>query len=76
MGTLYTHHQKVTIVDAGPSDRRTLTAFIGGLDLCGGRWDTPSHFLFASLRNEHKNDFRNKSWPVSYFDLCIRRNIF
>jgi phospholipase D1/2 len=46
----------------GPSDRRKLTSFIGGLDLTGGRWDTPSHLLFSSLQNEHKGDFRNKSF--------------
>jgi len=63
VGTLYSHHQKVVIVDTdGPSDRRKLTSFIGGLDLTGGRWDTPSHLLFSSLQNEHKGDFRNKSF--------------
>lgn len=65
VGTLYTHHQKITLVDAGPSRQRTLTAFIGGLDLTEGRWDTPCHSLFSSLQKEHKDDFRQKSWPVS-----------
>jgi hypothetical protein len=70
VGTLYSHHQKVVIVDTdGPSDRRKLTSFIGGLDLTGGRWDTPSHLLFSSLQNEHKGDFRNKSFTVS-FGFC------
>jgi phospholipase D1/2 len=46
----------------GPSNMRKLTSFIGGLDLTGGRWDTPSHLLFSSLQNEHKGDFRNKSF--------------
>lgn len=65
VGTLYSHHQKMTIVDTGPHDRRTITSFIGGLDLTGGRWDTPSHTLFSSLEREHKHDFRNKSWPYA-----------
>ena len=30
------HHQKVVVVD----DR---VAFVGGIDLCGSRWDTPAH---------------------------------
>lgn len=66
VGTLYSHHQKIAIVDTGgPYGPRRLTSFIGGLDLTGGRWDTPSHVLFATLQKEHKNDFRNKSWEVS-----------
>jgi len=65
VGSLYTHHQKSVIVDSGPIGQRRLSAFIGGLDLTAGRWDTPSHYLFASLHNEHKGDFRNKSWEVS-----------
>lgn len=66
VGTLYTHHQKTIIVDSpGPQQRRVLTSFLGGLDLTGGRWDTPTHLIFASLQNEHKNDFRQKSWEVS-----------
>ena len=40
----YTHHQKSVICDApnpfgGPQKR--LIAFVGGLDLTGGRYDTP-----------------------------------
>ncbi len=39
----YTHHQKSIIVDApNPyGGLRRLMAFVGGLDLTGGRWDTP-----------------------------------
>ncbi len=39
----YTHHQKSIICDAeNPgSQLRRLVAFVGGLDLTGGRWDTP-----------------------------------
>merc|ERR1712110_1398681 len=49
----YTHHQKSVICDADPgptmaggpggipgSTRRRLVAFVGGLDLTGGRYDT------------------------------------
>ena len=34
----WTHHEKVVIVDRK-------IAFVGGIDLCFGRWDTPSHSL-------------------------------
>ena len=59
----YTHHQKSVIADApgayGPQKR--LVAFVGGLDLTGGRWDTPDHELFSTLLNEHDGDFRNSN---------------
>lgn len=57
----YTHHQKSVICDAanpyGPL--RRLVAFVGGLDLTGGRYDTPEFPLFTTLLNEHYGDFRN-----------------
>ena len=65
----YTHHQKSVICDADPgptmaggpggipgSSRRRLVAFVGGLDLTGGRYDTPDHELFKTLLTEHGND--------------------
>ena len=57
----YTHHQKSVIVDAeNPAGRlRRLVAFVGGLDLTGGRYDTPEFPLFKTLLNEHYGDFRN-----------------
>ena len=63
----YTHHQKSVICDApspfgGP--RRRLVAFVGGLDLTGGRYDTPDHELFKTLLNEHNGDFRNSNAKV------------
>ena len=46
----YTHHQKSVICDAeAASGGRRLMAFVGGLDLTGGRWDTPDHPLFSTL---------------------------
>jgi len=66
VGTLYTHHQKCTIVDTlGPGNKRKLTSFIGGLDLCDGRFDTPTHSLFSTLNTFHKNDFHNPTFTVS-----------
>ncbi|CAK9220914.1 unnamed protein product [Sphagnum troendelagicum] len=66
VGTLYTHHEKMLIVDA-PSlgDQRIVTSFVGGLDLCDGRWDTPTHSLFATLKTFHKNDFHNPTFSAT-----------
>ncbi|CAD6248316.1 unnamed protein product [Miscanthus lutarioriparius] len=52
VGTLYTHHQKcvLIVIDTPASEStRRITAFLGGLDLCAGRYDTPSHRLFRDL---------------------------
>lgn len=63
VGTLYTHHQKCVIVDTqGHGNNRKLTAFIGGLDLCDGRYDTPEHRLFRDLDTVFKDDFHNPTF--------------
>jgi len=59
--TLYTHHQKTITVDTkvpkSVSDRQILS-FVGGLDLCDGRYDTEQHSLFQTLIKEsHCYDF-------------------
>ena len=58
--TCYTHHQKTVIVDTDPlpdssSDKRRLMAFVGGLDITDGRYDTPEFPLFDMTL--HKDDF-------------------
>ena len=57
----YTHHQKTIVCDASCSNssQRRIVAYVGGLDLTDGRWDTPNHELFSTLEHEHKGDFRN-----------------
>nr|ADY75749.1 phospholipase D beta [Litchi chinensis] len=63
VGTIYTHHQKTVIVDADAGQfRRKLIAFVGGLDLCKGRYDTPTHPLFRNLDAVYQDDFRNPSF--------------
>jgi hypothetical protein len=63
--TIYTHHQKTVIVDTDAGHfRRKITAFVGGLDLCKGRYDTPQHPLFRTLQTVHKDDFRNPNFAV------------
>ncbi|XP_002530670.2 phospholipase D delta [Ricinus communis] len=63
VGTLFTHHQKCVLLDTQASgNNRKITAFIGGLDLCDGRYDTPEHRLFTDLDTVFKNDFHNPSF--------------
>ncbi|GFY99606.1 phospholipase D beta 1 [Actinidia rufa] len=61
--TIYTHHQKTVIVDADAGDnRRRIIAFLGGLDLCDGRYDTPQHPIFRTLETLHKDDYHNPTY--------------
>ncbi|XP_026659115.2 phospholipase D delta-like isoform X2 [Phoenix dactylifera] len=64
VGTLFTHHQKCLLVDTEASrTTRKITAFVGGLDLCDGRYDTPEHRLFRDLDTVFLNDFHNPTIP-------------
>lgn len=66
VGTIYTHHQKTVIVDTDADNyRRRIMAFVGGLDLCDGRYDTPHHPLFSSLETVHKDDYHNPTYSGS-----------
>jgi len=62
---MYTHHQKSVILDAEcpyqPDGRRIMHAYVGGLDLTGGRYDNPNFELFSTLRTDHDGDFRNSN---------------
>ncbi|CAK7346107.1 unnamed protein product [Dovyalis caffra] len=65
VGTLYTHHQKCVIVDTQASgNNRKITSFIGGLDLCDGRYDTPEHRLFRDLDTVFRDDYHNPTFPA------------
>ncbi|KAE8055229.1 hypothetical protein FH972_012084 [Carpinus fangiana] len=62
-GIVYTHHQKTVIVDADAGDcKRKMVAFVGGLDLCMGRYDTTKHSLFRTLQTVHKGDDYNPTF--------------
>merc|ERR1712106_495157 len=66
-GMCYTHHQKCVIADSPIPEypgKTKLVAFVGGLDLTGGRYDSPEHPLFLTLVKEHKDDFRNRVFPT------------
>uniref|UniRef100_A0A5B6Z9E0 Phospholipase D n=1 Tax=Davidia involucrata TaxID=16924 RepID=A0A5B6Z9E0_DAVIN len=63
VGTLFTHHQKCVLLDTqATGNNRKITAFIGGLDLCDGRYDTPEHRLFCDLDTVFANDFHNPTF--------------
>lgn len=62
--TFFAHHQKTVTVDIkAPSSSfgREIMSFLGGLDLCGGRYDTEQHSLFQTLNTTHSCDFYQPS---------------
>ncbi|KAL6519552.1 Phospholipase D beta 1, partial [Orobanche minor] len=63
VGVIYTHHQKTVVVDADAgNNRRRIIAFLGGLDLCDGRYDTPQHPIFRTLQTLHSDDYHNPTY--------------
>ncbi|KAL3618353.1 Phospholipase D [Castilleja foliolosa] len=66
ISTMFTHHQKIVVVDSdlpnGGSGKRRIVSFVGGLDLCDGRYDTPFHSLFRTLDTAHHNDFHQPNY--------------
>ncbi|XP_031483768.1 phospholipase D alpha 1-like [Nymphaea colorata] len=69
VGTEFTHHQKTVIVDAEGrlGSTRKIVSFIGGIDLCDGRYDTEHHPLFRKLDTDYLHDFQQKNFD--YADL-------
>ncbi|KAL2493228.1 Phospholipase D epsilon [Abeliophyllum distichum] len=63
--TVFAHHQKTITMDTrGELSNREITSFLGGLDLCDGRYDTEEHSLFRTLNTEsHCYDFYQTSLP-------------
>lgn len=62
---LFTHHQKLVVVDAEAgeeSEKRRIVSFIGGIDLCDGRFDTQDHPLFKTLGSVHRYDFHQPNF--------------
>ncbi|XP_034696241.1 phospholipase D alpha 4 [Vitis riparia] len=71
--TLFAHHQKTITVDSrsliSPSHREIMS-FVGGLDLCNGRYDTEEHSLFRTLNTEsHSQDF----YQTSLIGACLQK---
>ncbi|XP_050363852.1 phospholipase D alpha 1-like [Argentina anserina] len=68
--TMFTHHQKTVVVDSemvggDPSQKRRILSFVGGIDLCDGRYDTQKHPLFSTLGTTHQKDFHQPNFPGS-----------
>ncbi|KAB5563819.1 hypothetical protein DKX38_003873 [Salix brachista] len=66
ISTMFTHHQKIIVVDSampnGDSQRRRIVSYVGGIDLCDGRYDTPFHSLFRTLDTAHHDDFHQPNF--------------
>lgn len=56
--------------DAG-NNKRKIIAFLGGLDLCDGRYDTPDHHLFRTLQTLHSDDYHNPTYAVILLVLSL-----
>ncbi|KAF8426974.1 hypothetical protein EV426DRAFT_427788 [Tirmania nivea] len=54
----WAHHEKILVVDH-------VVAFVGGIDLCFGRWDTPQH----SLRDDRPTGFDDSKGDPDNFQL-------
>ncbi|KAJ0089577.1 hypothetical protein Patl1_12458 [Pistacia atlantica] len=71
ISTLFTHHQKTLVVDSeipgGQSQKRRIVSFVGGIDLCDGRFDIQKHPLFMTLGTNslHHEDFHQPNFPGS-----------
>eukprot|EP01101_Sappina_pedata_P003401 TRINITY_DN1365_c0_g1_i1.p1 TRINITY_DN1365_c0_g1~~TRINITY_DN1365_c0_g1_i1.p1 ORF type:complete len:633 (+),score=152.49 TRINITY_DN1365_c0_g1_i1:1678-3576(+) len=67
---IWTHHQKAIVMDACPIEasmdksKRRVIAYVGGLDIADGRWDTPQHHLFKTNLSHHADDFYQNCAPV------------
>ncbi|XP_039127646.1 phospholipase D alpha 1-like isoform X2 [Dioscorea cayenensis subsp. rotundata] len=69
ISTMFTHHQKSVMVDSDiPGSykmTRRIVSFIGGIDLCDGRYDTQAHSLFRTLCTTHRADFHQPNFEGS-----------
>ncbi|XP_026454541.1 phospholipase D alpha 1-like isoform X1 [Papaver somniferum] len=69
ISTMFTHHQKIVCVDSEmpgrASQKRRIVSFVGGIDLCNGRYDTQFHSLFRTLDTAHHADFNQPNFTGS-----------
>ena len=75
VSSCYTHHQKTVICDAEDGDgSRRVVAFIGGLDITDGRYDSPDFPLFKTLQTLHANDFLSNCVPgiLNNYNISIK----
>ncbi|XP_058074449.1 phospholipase D alpha 1 isoform X1 [Magnolia sinica] len=66
ISTMFTHHQKIVVVDSEMpikgSQQRRIVSYVGGIDLCDGRYDTQFHSLFRTLDTAHRDDFHQANF--------------
>ncbi|KAI4316323.1 hypothetical protein L6164_024313 [Bauhinia variegata] len=67
ISTMFSHHQKTLVVDSEvpgveESHKRRVISFVGGIDLCDGRYDTQEHPLFSTLGTIHRDDFHQPNF--------------
>ncbi|XP_024983012.1 phospholipase D alpha 1-like isoform X3 [Cynara cardunculus var. scolymus] len=67
VATMFTHHQKTIVVDSEipgepSSEMRRIVGFVGGIDLCDGRYDSRDHSLFQTLKDVHHDDFHQPNF--------------
>ncbi|KAL5997378.1 hypothetical protein ACLOJK_008308 [Asimina triloba] len=69
--TFFTHHQKTITVDTPTgAGGREITSFLGGFDLCDGRYDTEQHALFRTLNTpSHAYDF----YQINFAGASLQR---
>ncbi|RCV11706.1 hypothetical protein SETIT_2G207900v2 [Setaria italica] len=68
----FTHHQKTVTLDAaapGADGGRHVVSFIGGIDLCDGRYDDENHTLFRALDTTYLHDFLQNNYKYA----CLQR---
>ena len=58
---LWSHHEKLVIIDQ-------IIGYVGGLDLCWGRWDTHAHPIYENPNDEQKYNFPG----IDYSNARIR----
>lgn len=58
---LWSHHEKLVIIDQ-------IIGYVGGLDLCWGRWDTHQHPIYEEPNPEQKYNFPG----IDYSNARIR----
>ncbi|XP_038982403.1 phospholipase D alpha 1-like [Phoenix dactylifera] len=64
IGMEFTHHQKAVCLDAPMSNGTSrIVSFVGGIDLCGGRYDDENHTLFRNLDTTYVDDFQQHNFP-------------
>lgn len=56
----WSHHEKCVVIDQK-------TAFVGGLDLCDGRWDTSDHLLYYNVHEPGGERFERLAGVVMAF---------